>query len=179
MTSGDIVKVGVGLLADIPVVWNDLRSELKSLVDCGMMARLLLAEKYWDGGFQNLSMEKCAVDILGCRVDKTLQVSDWSGPLTDAQICCESSFSPSSFLLTLADAGMDAVVALRLYEKLVDLLDSKAARLGCEIAVGWYGFDSRMGEPTRLKRTVRGEEVAWSTKDCPWFFGGKFQGYYP
>ena len=71
------------------------------------------------------------------------------------------------------------MVALRLYEKMERELASKAANLGLVIPLGWYGFNSRLGEPTRLKRTIRGDEVPWSSKDCPWFFSGKFQGYFP
>ncbi|KAJ7093623.1 ribonuclease H-like domain-containing protein [Mycena crocata] len=150
LTSPSIAKVGVGLLSDIPVIWNDLRSELKNLVDCGMMARLLLAETYDVGGFQNLSMDVAASEILSCRIDKSLQVSNWRGTLTDAQI---------------RYAGTDAVVGYRLYVALLGRLAAKSRGLGREIPVGWYSFDSRMGEPTRLKRTVRGEEVPWSTRD--------------
>ncbi|KAJ6510131.1 ribonuclease H-like domain-containing protein [Mycena vitilis] len=163
LTSSRVTKVGVGLLNDVSVVWNDLRSELKCLVDVGMMARLSLADTHPVGGFGNLSMEDCAAEVLGFRVDKTEQTSDWSKPLTPEQI---------------RYAATDAIVALRLYEKLVVDLVVKSSDLGRDIPEGWYGFNSRFGEPTRLKRTVRGEEVPWSTKDCPWFFSGRFQGYH-
>ncbi|KAJ7821164.1 ribonuclease H-like domain-containing protein [Mycena leptocephala] len=150
LTSPHIKKVGVGLVNDIPVIWNDLRSELRCLVDSGLMARLLLAESHPVGGFQNISMEECAAKILGFRVDKSQQVSDWAQPLTPEQI---------------QYAGTDAIVALRLYEKLVVDLEARAVALGRDIPIGWYGFNSRMGEPTRLRRNVAGEEVVWSTKD--------------
>ncbi|KAJ7178822.1 ribonuclease H-like domain-containing protein [Mycena crocata] len=164
LTSDTIMKVGVGLVSDIPVIWNDLRSELASLVDCGLMTRLLLAEKYASGGFQNLSMDVCAAEVLRCRVDKSLQVSDWTVELSDAQI---------------RYAATDAMVAWRLYDALVGLLEGKCRELDRDIPIGWYAFDSRMGEPVRLKRTIRGDRVPWSTKDCPWFFKDRFQGYYP
>ncbi|KAJ7774993.1 ribonuclease H-like domain-containing protein [Mycena metata] len=164
LTSSCIQKVGIGILNDIVVVWNDLRSELQGLLDAGMMARLLLCDRYTDGAFNNLSLADCAADVLGFRVDKGEQVSDWTQTLTVDQI---------------RYAGTDAIVALRLYERLVVELEVRATRLGTNIPIGWYGFNSRMGEPTRTKKTIRGEVVPWSTKDCPWFFSGKFQGYYP
>ncbi|KAJ7739524.1 ribonuclease H-like domain-containing protein [Mycena metata] len=164
LTSTTIVKVGVGILSDITVVWNDLRSEVQNSVDCGLMARLVFAEKHPNGGFNNLSLVDCAAEVLGCRVDKSLQVSDWTGPLSVEQV---------------RYAGTDAVVSLRLYERLTLDVVTRAAALDRNIPVGWYGFNSRMGEPIRLKKNVAGAEVSWSTKDCPWFFGGRFQGYYP
>ncbi|KAJ6501463.1 hypothetical protein C8R47DRAFT_1067806 [Mycena vitilis] len=128
LTSPDIVKVGVGVASDVGVVWSDLRSELKCLVDCGLMARLALTAtvKYRDRGFQNLSMEDSAVQILGFRLDKEEQVSDWAGPLTDAQVCY---------------AGTDAVVALRLYEVLVG--NGRSGAMKClgllRIVLGFLG----------------------------------------
>ncbi|KAJ7725046.1 hypothetical protein B0H16DRAFT_1736343 [Mycena metata] len=128
LTSTDILKVGVGLLSDIPVIWSDLRSELQCMTDPGMMARLLLAERFPDGGFQNLSLQTCAAEILGFRVDKTEQVSDWSGPLTQEQIHY---------------AATDAIAALRLYQTLRVELAAKAESLGRDIPVAWYSFNSR------------------------------------
>ncbi|KAJ7016192.1 hypothetical protein C8F04DRAFT_1282321 [Mycena alexandri] len=128
LTSSDILKVGVGLLSDIPVFWRDLRSELRHMVDVGMMARLLMTavasdeeftgNPYVDGGFQNLSLQKCAAVILGFSVDKTEQVSDWSGDLTVEQI---------------QYAATDAVVVLRLYERLVVSLKERAEFLRLDI----------------------------------------------
>ncbi|KAJ7157039.1 hypothetical protein C8R43DRAFT_949269 [Mycena crocata] len=133
LTSDAILKVGVGLLSDISVVWNDLRSDLSGLVDCGLMAKLLFAERYPTGAFQNLSMDVCAADVLGFRLDKSLQ---------------------SGLLLT--DAATDAIVALRLYGVLTGLLEERSVALDREIPFGWYSFGSRMGEAVRLKKTIRG-----------------------
>ncbi|KAJ7135573.1 ribonuclease H-like domain-containing protein [Mycena epipterygia] len=164
LTSSDVSKVGVGLLSDISVVWNDLRIDLNCLVDVGMMARLALAEAHTLGAYQNLSMDVCAREVLSCEVDKTQQVSNWRQRLTQQQI---------------QYAGTDAMVSLRLYEVLLPRLHLQALQLRREISPAWYCFNSRLGEAIRTKRTIRNEVVPWSTKDCPWFFAGKFQGYYP
>ncbi|KAJ6562864.1 hypothetical protein DFH09DRAFT_1082818 [Mycena vulgaris] len=148
----DIIKVGVGVVNDIPVIWNDLRIDVNNLVDAGMMARLLLAEKYANGAYQNLSMDIAAQEILGFSVDKKEQVSDWTADLSDAQ------------LRFVTDAGTDAIVALRLYEALQPQLRVRASQLGRDIPDAWYNFNSRMGEPTRVKRTVHGVVVPWSEK---------------
>ncbi|KAJ7876005.1 hypothetical protein B0H13DRAFT_1893831 [Mycena leptocephala] len=52
-----IPKTGVGLLKGISLIWDGLRMEMKNLVDCGMMARLLLAEKYRKPTYGNLSSQ--------------------------------------------------------------------------------------------------------------------------
>jgi ribonuclease D len=88
LTSNEIVKVGVGLVNDISVVWNDLRIDLNNLVDVGLMARLLLAEKYAAGAYQNLSMDVAVREIMGCKLDKAEQLSDWSTDLTASQLRC-------------------------------------------------------------------------------------------
>ncbi|KAJ7123015.1 hypothetical protein C8R44DRAFT_735622 [Mycena epipterygia] len=41
----NIKKVGVGLIKNINIVWDDLQFNMKHLVDVGMMAKLALAEK--------------------------------------------------------------------------------------------------------------------------------------
>ncbi|KAJ7495934.1 ribonuclease H-like domain-containing protein [Mycena galericulata] len=159
-----IIKVGVGLLSDVPVVWQDLRSEMSNLVDAGMMTRLWIPNEYRDGPFGSVSMAECSAKILGFSIDKALQVSDWAAPLTREQV---------------KYAGTDAIVSLRLYEQLSLKLETRATIMGRDIPAGWYTFDTRMGEPTRRKRNIYNKVVPWSTKDCPWFFAGKFQGYYP
>lgn len=86
--SDDIIKAGLGLVADIMVVWNDLGENMNNLVDCGLMARLLLAEKYNDTSFANLSLEISIREILGFTVDKESQRTNWkskSGELTPEQ----------------------------------------------------------------------------------------------
>ncbi|KAJ6464327.1 ribonuclease H-like domain-containing protein [Mycena vulgaris] len=164
LLSPAIAKVGVGLVSDITTAWNDLRVDLVHLVDVGMMARLALAPQFPTGAYQNLSLETSVEEILGYRVEKDEQKSDWSKKLNSRQI---------------RYAATDAVAALRLYEAMVPRIRTEARRLQREIPTAWYTFNSRMGEPTRIKPTIRGDVVPWSIKDCTWFFGGKFQGYHP
>jgi hypothetical protein len=70
------------------------------------------------------------------------------------------------------------MASLKLFDKLCVDLSLKAQEVGMPIPVDWYSFNSTHGEAVRLKVTVRGDEVPWATKDCPWFFAGKFQQYY-
>ncbi|KAJ7466101.1 ribonuclease H-like domain-containing protein [Mycena latifolia] len=79
-----------------------------NLVDVGMMARLLLAERYPKGSYGNLALKTCAQDVLGFELSKDLSVSDWAADkLEDEQ---------------LEYAGLDAIASLRLYEVLEDAL---------------------------------------------------------
>ncbi|KAJ6507243.1 ribonuclease H-like domain-containing protein [Mycena vitilis] len=144
LTSTSIAKVGVGVVNDIPVVWNDLRMDLNNLIDAGLMARLLLVDKYVAGAYQNLSLVVSAQEVLGYTVDKGEQVSDWTAQLTDAQI---------------RYAATDAMVSLRLYERLVPELEVRSVLIGRDIPSAWYRFNSRMGEPTRIIRTC----IRWGT----------------
>lgn len=74
----------MGLIKDIAVIWDDLRFEMRNLVDVGMMAKLLLAETHGKGGYSNLSLKTCVEEVLGYTIDKNLQQSD-----CDDQIKCE------------------------------------------------------------------------------------------
>jgi hypothetical protein len=63
--SADIPKVGVGIIRDILVIRDDLRFEMKNLVDAGMMAKLLLAEKYPKLAYGNLSLKTSVEERTG------------------------------------------------------------------------------------------------------------------
>ncbi|KAJ7642615.1 ribonuclease H-like domain-containing protein [Mycena polygramma] len=164
LESRHILKVGVGLVRDIQVIWDDLRCEMKSLVDAGMMARLLLAEKYPKGSYNNLALKTSVEDVLGYSVSKELSESDWSASkLTDEQ---------------KRYAALDAIASIRLHDVLVKELEAKSKRIDSPISAAWYTFNTRIGEPTRQRRGVdSGQEIIWKTSDCTWFAGGKFQGY--
>ncbi|KAJ7221922.1 ribonuclease H-like domain-containing protein [Mycena rebaudengoi] len=180
LTSPNIVKAGVGLLNDMHVLWRDIRIELKQMVDVGLMARLLLAPSFGDTAFSNLSMQETAAYILHCRVDKADQTSDWKGRLSDSQIKCEGYRLARNMMLThrLRDAAIDAVASLRIYSEVAPALFVKGEKLGKSIPAEWYSFNSTYGEPMRTTRNIHSEEVAWSVKDCPWWFSNKFQGYF-
>ncbi|KAJ7471253.1 ribonuclease H-like domain-containing protein [Mycena galericulata] len=168
LESPDIVKTGVGILSDIQVVWSDLGSEMNNLVDGGLMARLLLAEKYADTAYSNLSMAVSVREILGAEIDKEMGKSNWKGE-SDNDLTSEQ----------IKYAAIDAVASLRLYEALGPALVDKSAQLNLAIPAGWYSFNSSYGEPTRTQLTHQGKVALWSTREtCTWFFGGKFQGYY-
>ncbi|KAJ7462829.1 ribonuclease H-like domain-containing protein [Mycena galericulata] len=124
LTSPHIIKVGVGLMSDISTVWNDLRLDLVRLVDVGMMARLVLVEQYPSGAYQNLSLEVSVEQVLGYRMDKSEQVSDWSMPLKPSQV---------------RYAAVDAIAALRLYEHLLPRIRIQARTLGRDIPVACMG----------------------------------------
>jgi ribonuclease D len=85
-----VPKAGVGILKDISVVWDDMRMEMRNLADAGMMARLLLAEKYPKQAYSNLSLKTSVEEILGFSIEKDLAQSDWSAiQLTKEQIECK------------------------------------------------------------------------------------------
>ncbi|KAJ6522939.1 ribonuclease H-like domain-containing protein [Mycena vulgaris] len=163
LTAIDIQKTGAGLTKDIMVIWDDVRVEMKNLVDVGMMAKLLLSEKYPKMAYGNLALKTCVEDILGFELSKELTTSDWKAKeLTDAQI---------------EYAGLDAIACIRLYEVLIDALDRKGVEIGQDIPAAWYTFNSKSGEPTRTKLGWDGFEVTWRTSDCTWYGQGKFIGY--
>jgi ribonuclease D len=85
-----VVKVAVGVISDISVVWDDLRVEIQNVVDAGMMAKLLLAEKYPKLAYGNLALKTCVEDVLGYTIDKELATSDWAATsLTEEQLKCK------------------------------------------------------------------------------------------
>ncbi|KAJ7887208.1 hypothetical protein B0H13DRAFT_1888922 [Mycena leptocephala] len=108
-----IKKVCVGVLKDISVIWDDLRIVM-NVCDSGMMARLMLADKYLKHGYSNLSLKTSVEDILGFTIDKDLALSDWSAnKLSDEQIT-----KRGTHITTFADAALDAVASLELSKSL-------------------------------------------------------------
>ncbi|KAJ6548896.1 ribonuclease H-like domain-containing protein [Mycena capillaripes] len=165
LLSDKIKKVGVGLIKDISVLWDDLRTEMRNLTDSGMMARLMLVEKYPKQAYTNLALKTSVEDVLGFTIDKDLGQSDWSASkLSDEQ---------------LEYAALDAIASLKLHDVLVDSLARKSRQIKAQIPEGWYTFNTRMGEPTRTQLAEDGSEIAWKTSDCTWYTGGRFQSYYP
>ncbi|KAJ7926837.1 ribonuclease H-like domain-containing protein [Mycena leptocephala] len=160
--SADIPKVGVGIIRDILVIWDDLRFEMKNLVDAGMMAKLLLAEKYPKLAYGNLSLKTSVEDVLGYSISKELSESDWS--LT------KLSEEQKEY------AALDALASLRLHEVLVDALAVKSKEIKSDIPAAWYTFNTKIGEPTRLKRDTDGMEIVWKPSDCTWYGGGRYLG---
>ncbi|KAJ7020374.1 ribonuclease H-like domain-containing protein [Mycena alexandri] len=163
LQSPAISKAGVGLTKDISVVWDDLRMEMKNLVDVGMMAKLVMAERYPKVGYGNMSLKQSVADVLGFRIEKDMQTSNWAAEdLSDEQI---------------EYAALDAVACLRLHKALVDELVKKSVEVDSPIPKAWYTFNTKAGEPMRTKRGEDGTEIPWKTSDCSWFSGGRFVGY--
>ncbi|KAJ6520783.1 ribonuclease H-like domain-containing protein [Mycena vulgaris] len=163
LTATDIEKTGGGLTRDITLIWDDLRIEMRNLVDVGMMTKLLFSEKYPKMAYGNLALKTCVEEVLGYQLSKDLSASNWkAATLEDAQI---------------EYAGLDAIVSVRLYEVLVDALARKSIEIGQDIPTAWYTFNSKLGEPTRTKLGWDGAEIAWRTSDCTWYGQGKFIGY--
>jgi len=106
LESRSIKKVGVGLAKDINVLWDDLRSDMKHLVDVGLMAKLALAEKYGKSPYTNLGLNTSVEDILGYTISKELTTSDWAADvLSDEQIRCK--YSPNNEPLPLSIPSSD------------------------------------------------------------------------
>ncbi|KAJ7615624.1 ribonuclease H-like domain-containing protein [Mycena polygramma] len=165
LMASNIKKVGVGLIKDISIMWDDTRTEMRNLVDVGMMARLILAEKYPKPGYGNLALKTCVEEVLGVTVGKELTKSDWrANKLSEDQI---------------QYAALDAVASSRLYEVLKIQIVERSEELGKVIPEGWYTFNTRMGEPARLDLAADGGEIVWKPSDCTWFSAGKFLSYYP
>ncbi|KAJ7617680.1 ribonuclease H-like domain-containing protein [Mycena polygramma] len=167
LCSSNITKVGVGISNDVIHLWNDFRINIMNLVDAGLMAKLMIAHKYPDQPYGNLSLQQSVAENLGLYVGKEQRESDWKckankGDLDDDQ---------------KTYAATDACATLRLYEVLVPALEDKSRKLRTSIPQNWYTVDGRYGELMRKFPTATGEIVPWSVKDCYWFYGGKFQGY--
>ncbi|KAJ7606050.1 ribonuclease H-like domain-containing protein [Mycena polygramma] len=164
LESRTIAKVGVGFLADGRVIWDGPRINVQNLVDVGLMAKLAKPERYAEEDFAPLSLERCVKDVLGAQLDKALQQSPWDEELTAAQVTY---------------AGLDAQASLEIFHVLSAMLRKKGAALGIEeVPEDWYSFDCQEGKPTRRMRSYRGDILPWSTRFCPWWSAGKFQGYY-
>ncbi|KAJ7917065.1 ribonuclease H-like domain-containing protein [Mycena leptocephala] len=122
MLAPEIPKAGVGVPADLTVLWNDLGSDMNNVVDCGLMAKLLFAEKYKETLITNLSLQQSAEDILNLTITKEMQKTNWkgddNGDITDEQ---------------KKYAAIDAHASLRLYEALVPALADLATRVNCKI----------------------------------------------
>ncbi|KAJ7676148.1 hypothetical protein B0H17DRAFT_1140121 [Mycena rosella] len=73
LESAEIKKTRGGLTRDITVVWDDLRIEMRNLVDVGMMAKLVLAEKYPKMVYGNLALKTSVEDIIGFDLPKIPQ----------------------------------------------------------------------------------------------------------
>ncbi|KAJ7705897.1 ribonuclease H-like domain-containing protein [Mycena metata] len=166
LSSPDVVKAGVGVASDLQVFWNDLGCDVNNVVDCGLMAKLLYAEKYANTPFTNLSLQTVAEETLKVTVSKAMQLSNWKGD-DNGDLSAEQR----------KYAAIDAHACSEMYPLLVAALEDKADVLGQQIPSDWYTVNGRYGQPTRLRRTYWGKEVEWNSRDCPWFFGGKFQGY--
>ncbi|KAJ7448107.1 ribonuclease H-like domain-containing protein [Mycena latifolia] len=164
LLSPDIKKVGVGLMSDMQVIWDDLRIDMNNLVDVGFMAKLALAEKYPKTTYGNLSLKVSVEEILGFELSKDLTTSGWKGTISEAQI---------------KYAGLDALAALRLHEVLEEELARKIIRIEHDIPDGWYSFNSRAGDAFKIKPGYEGADIAWRTSGCTWYSGGRFIGYYP
>ncbi|KAJ7474797.1 ribonuclease H-like domain-containing protein [Mycena latifolia] len=163
LLSPHIRKVGVGLPSDILVIWDDLRMDMKNLTDAGLMAKLAIADRYPKQAYGNLSLKASVEEILGYELPKDLTTSNWSSKdLRDDQI---------------KYAALDAVAALRLFEVLEAELDRKSALIEQAIPDAWYRFNSRSGEPVRLKLSPEGVELPWKVNDCTWYVGGKYSGW--
>ncbi|KAJ7695922.1 ribonuclease H-like domain-containing protein [Mycena rosella] len=146
--SEDINKAGVGLANDAKVIWDSLGMEARRFVEVGMMAKFANPEWYSKEGQNPLSLEQCVHNYLEQILDKTKQKAfRWGKSLTKEQIIY---------------AGLDAQASLEVYRVISRNLRQKQRQLGRAIPEDWYTFNYRVGEPTRLEATVRGEYLHWS-----------------
>ncbi|KAJ6525336.1 hypothetical protein B0H19DRAFT_1084881 [Mycena capillaripes] len=83
LQSPQSAKIGVGILRDASVLWDDLRTEARLLVDAGMMARLLLVEKYQKPGYGNFTLKTSVAEVLQFKSNEDLEESHSSANMTD------------------------------------------------------------------------------------------------
>ncbi|KAJ7758171.1 ribonuclease H-like domain-containing protein [Mycena maculata] len=163
LSDPNIKKAGVALTNELTVFWDDFRFELVNLVDVGLMAKLVLCEKYQNTSYSNLSLKVSVEEILGYTITKDLQKSDWTKDNLDRD--------------QIIYAATDAVASLLLHDALSIEMEIKGNEIGTKVPQAWYTFNTRFGEPVRTKLSFTGSEVQWKLSDCTWFAGGKFVGY--
>ncbi|KAJ7757328.1 hypothetical protein DFH07DRAFT_772811 [Mycena maculata] len=134
-----------------------------NLVDVGLMAKLVLCEKYQNTSYSNLLLKVSVEEILGNTITKDLQKSDWTKDNLDRD--------------QIIYATTDAVASLLLHDTLSLEMEIKGNEIGTKVPQAWYTFNTRFGEPVRTKLSFTGSEVQWKLSDCTWFAGGKFVGY--
>ncbi|KAJ7039394.1 ribonuclease H-like domain-containing protein [Mycena alexandri] len=162
--SPNISLAGAGIISDGAVIWEDLRCNARSLVDVGLMARLAAVENHQEEPFSNLGLEVAMLEVMDIVIDKTFQKNvNWKAEPNKAH---------------LLYAAIDAAASLRLYGDLAPEMKEEEEDLETTFSPEWYTFNCTFGEATRTKRSVRGAEVPWSTRDCTWYANNKFQGKY-
>lgn len=73
---------------DAFVVWEDLRTDMRNLVDVGLMVRLWKVEDHQDENFLPMAMDLAAEEALGLKVDKAYQRADWKiSPHEGKKLC--------------------------------------------------------------------------------------------
>ncbi|MGQ9620500.1 MAG: 3'-5' exonuclease [Bacteroidales bacterium] len=78
LSDPQIVKVGVAVHDDIKILQNITRFEPDGFVDLQKVVR--------EYGIESVSLKKISAIVLGFRISKSQQVTDWEAPfLTDAQ----------------------------------------------------------------------------------------------
>lgn len=97
LSSPNIVKVGAAVHDDIRCLQRLAPFEAKNFVD--------LQKIGWEWGIRDKSVKKLAANILGCRISKTQQLSNWEA----------KDLSPAQRMY----AATDAWVCLEMYKKLL------------------------------------------------------------
>ncbi|KAJ7055950.1 ribonuclease H-like domain-containing protein [Mycena amicta] len=158
----DILKVGFGTNSDVPVVWRDLGFDIQSLVDVGVMARIVHPNTA-----QNLTSMGMADAVrleFNYKIPKEEQRSHWQAhELTDQQ---------------KTYAAADAAFSLASFHQLDQKIAQKRTS-GIVIPPSLYKFNSWNGSATRIY-LIHGQPVEWNpVKQCPnhWYYRKHFVGY--
>jgi hypothetical protein len=85
-------------------------------------------------------------------------------------LICDNIFRKIKEYSRRIDAARDTLASLQL---LKDRLEDKHEEIGPAFALGWYTFNSRLGEPTHTRLAADGTEVICKPSDCTWY------AYYP
>ncbi|KAJ7058641.1 hypothetical protein C8F01DRAFT_1255791 [Mycena amicta] len=170
----DILKVGFGTNSDVPVVWRELGIDIHSLVDVGVMARIVHPNTT-----QNLTSMGMADAVrleFSYKIPKEEQHSySQVHELTDKQKTCEP---PEPYFIDAHLSPQDAAFSLASFHQLDQKITQKRTS-GIVIPPSLYRFNSRNGSVTRIY-LINGQHIERNpVKQCPnhWYYRKHFVGY--
>ncbi|KAJ7983067.1 ribonuclease H-like domain-containing protein [Mycena polygramma] len=164
LSDPDIKKLGVNVSIEGKTLWEDLRLDVMSLVDVGLIAKLIKTMDYAEMGYVELSLQGCVRDFLGMQLDKEHQSDQgWDKGLDGAM---------------QQYAAKDAKAALDVYQVMKRGLVQKEGEIGHKIPECWYTSHYINGAHVRTEQSFRLEWLPWKSSICPWFSEGKFQNYF-
>jgi hypothetical protein len=120
LLSNAITKVDFSLAKNISVTWRDLHFEIRLLADTGLWAKLFLEERHPKAPHGNLPLKFSVKEILGVRFQRPEKAicGPSSGPTSKHNVRL-STYPQGPRVTYVSDAGLDAVISLRLFNTLI------------------------------------------------------------